>query len=153
MGNRPRAGGRYVRPINSTGAEVLTEGGPGNYTLTAGTFHFILGGDAAPFGSVHISGDAAIAITSATILDCNHGEKEVSDFSVVVGEWVTEDPTTGFVAVDGANWVVLNCVVSCTAGAVGGAMWHVAETGAYRTRLTVVVGTGGKLRVSAHGKD
>jgi hypothetical protein len=35
---------------------------------------------------------------------------------------------------------------------VGGALWHIAETGAYRTRLALVVSGTGKARVSAAGK-
>lgn len=50
--------------------------------------------------------------------------------------------------------ILTSGVVAAAGTGVGGAMWHISDTGAKRTMLSVVVGaTGGALRVSAHGKD
>ena len=156
MGRHGRAGGRYVTPINSSGVELVNEGPRGAFTLTAGqTYHYILGGADAPINSVTITGYAASAvITSGTIMDTNHESNEVLDHSAVAGEWCTEDPSTAFVAVDGTGWSHTNGVIAASGAGVGGATFHIVDTGAARTRLTLAVGaTGGAFRVSAHGKD
>ncbi len=156
MSRQPRAGGRYIQPIDSTGALVAPEAPKGVYTLTAlGTYYYVLGGADAPFLTVHLTSlDAAMVITSAAVQDCDHGELEASNFSTTGGDWIGEDPTTAFVGTEGTGWTQSNGVVASAGSAVGGALIHVAETGAARTRLTVVVGaTGGRLRVSSHGKD
>lgn len=157
MSRMPRAGGRYVAPIVlPDGTTVSPEAPKGAYTLTAGTtYRYILGGPDAPFLSVQLTGlTAAAVVTSATIRDCNHHELEVLDNDTAAGAWIAEDPSTGFVGVDGTNWTVSNSVVAASGGGVGGAMWHLGETGAYRTCLEVVMGgTGGLFRVSCHSKD
>jgi hypothetical protein len=156
MSRQSRAGGRYIAPLQTNGTELTDQLGRGIYALSASTTYlFILGGTDAPFASIHLTGyTAGLVITSATIQDCDHHDTEVPNTSVVVGEWVNEDPTTAFVGVDGTGWSVTNGVVAASGGGVGGALWHIGETGAARTRLTVVVGgTGGNVRVSGHGKD
>lgn len=155
MGSQARSGGRYVPPIDSTGATPNTEGPQGTYTLTAGQhYYYVLGGDSAPFVSVHITGNAAIVITSATVQDCNHGDNEVTNFSTTAGEWIPETPTTAYVGTTGTGWSQTNGVAAALGTGAGGAMFHVTETAARRTRLDVLVGaTGGTLKVSAMGKD
>ncbi len=160
MSRMPRAGGRYVQPIDSSGNLVTGEGPRGVYTLTAlGTYYYILGGPDASVisGTLTAYASAAAAngliITSATIQDCDHGELDVTNFSSTVGEWIGEDPTSAFVGADGTGWSATNGVLAATGAGLGGARFNIAETGAYRTRITVVVGaTGGPLRVSSHGK-
>lgn len=152
--NSPR--GQYIKPLDSTGAPLTNELRRGEYTLTAGqTYFYIMDGAGSPFLSVHISSpDATLVITSATIQDCNHSSDEVSNFSAVVGEWVTEDPTTAFVGADGTGWSASNGIGAALGTGAGGALFHIAESGAARTRLAVLVGgTGGRLRVSGHGKE
>jgi hypothetical protein len=156
MSRMPRAGGRYIHPLQINGDELTEEVGRGVFTLVANTrYFFILGGADAPFLGVTLTGyDAAMVLTSAAIQDTDHPDQEVPNHSVIVGEWVTEDPTTAFIAADGAGWVGTNGVLAVAGGAVGGAKWHVAETAAFRTRLDIQVGaTGGRVRVSSHGKD
>ena len=162
MSRQPRAGGRYVQPIDNAGALVSPEIGHGKYTLLANTLYFFpLGGADAAFQSVHLTVySLTMVITSGTIQDCDHHggplslPGDVSDFSVVAGEWISETPTTSYVGVNGTGWSQTNGVFSSLGSALGGALVHVAETGAYRTRLAVQVGaTGGIARVSAHGKD
>lgn len=161
MGRKPtRAGGRYIPPLQTDGTELTAQTGVGIYTLVAGTTYlYIIGGDDAPFQSVQITGyDAGLVITSATIQDTNHQELEVANKSTTVGEWINERPTTAYVGADGTGWSVGSGatagVVAASGAGIGGALWHIAETGSARTRLIVVVGaTGGKLRVSCNGKD
>ena len=156
MSRQPRAGGRVIPPIKQSDGTTPAEGPRGVFTLASGTTYvFVLGGIEAPFLSVQLTGvDAALVITTATIRDCNHDEIAVTDTSTTVGNWIAEDPSDAKVSVDGTGWSPLNGVVSATGAGAGGAMWHLNGTGAARTLLEVVVGgTGGKVRVSAHGKD
>lgn len=156
MSRMPRAGGRYIAPLLTTGVVLTDQVGRGIYTLLASTTYlFILGGADAPFSSIQLTGyTAGLVITSATIQDTNHHDVEVPDTSVVVGEWMNEDPTTAFVSTDGTGWSATNGVAAASGAGVGGALWHFAENGSARIRLSVVVGgTGGNIRCSGHGKD
>lgn len=146
---------RYLTPIDLTNGLVMSEAPHGEYTLIASTtYAYILPSKDTAFTSIDITGyTSAAVITSATIQDTNHKDIDVPDTSVIVGEWKNEKPTQGYVACDGTGWSVTTCVVAAAGSGVGGALWHVAETGASRTRLLVVVGaTGGLFRVSAAGK-
>jgi hypothetical protein len=156
MSRANRPGGTYIQPLKTDGTSLANEAPRGTYTLSASTtYYFPLGGADAPFHSVQITGyTSGLVITSATIQDTNHDSLEVVDHSSVAGEWITEDPTTAFVGVDGTGWSQTNGVVAASGGGVGGALWHLGEAGAMRARLAVVVGgTGGLLRVSCWGKD
>jgi hypothetical protein len=159
---------RYLVPIDTAdGTSPAEAGGHGIYTLTTGhTYAYILPTSDTPFTSIDLTGyDAALAFTSATVQDTNHPGSttasgpnggDVPDTSVVVGEWKNERPTNGYVAADGTGWSVGSgataCVVASTGAGVGGAFWHIAETGAYRTRLLLVCSGTGKARLSAAGK-
>src|SRR5258707_122569 len=120
MGQHGRAGGaRWVYPIDSNGASLentSADKGRGVCTLTAGaTYYYILGGIAAPFQSVHLTGKtAALILTSAAIQDCNHMEQDITHYSSTDGEWLTEQPTTAYVAVKGTGveWSATNGVVA-----------------------------------------
>jgi hypothetical protein len=156
MSRKNRPGGTYVQPLKTDGTSLANEAPRGAYTLAANTtYYFILGAADAPFHSVQFTGyTAGLVITSATIQDTNHDNGEVADYSSVSGEWINEDPTTAFVGVDGTGWSQTNGVVAASGGGVGGALWHLGESGAMRTRVAVVVGaTGGLARVSCWGKD
>ncbi len=158
---------RYLVPIDTADGSSPSEGPRGAYTLTTGhTYVYIAPSMDTPFASIHLTGiDAALAFTSATVQDCSHGgpnsaggptSGDVPDTSTTVGEWVNERPTNGYVGVDGTGWSVgtgaTACVVASTGSGLGGALWHIAETGAPRTRLLVVCTGTGKARVSAAGK-
>lgn len=152
--SRP-GGGSYITPIDASGVPLTTSKGPGVFTLTAGqTYYYVLGGSDAPFQSAQLtSSTASLVITSATVQDCNHQPNEVSNHSAVAGEWIGEVPTTAYVAVTGTGWSATNGVVASSGSALGGALWHIAESGARRTRIAVVVGaTGGDVRFSGWGK-
>lgn len=160
---------RYLIPVDTAdGTSPVESAGHGIYVLTAGhTYVYLLPTKDTAFTSIDVTGyDAGLTITSATVQDTNHPRAtagdgssvgDVTDISVVVGEWKNERPTNGYVAADGTGWSVGSsataCVVASSGSGVGGALWHVAETGAARTRLSVVVGaTGGRARVSGAGK-
>lgn len=151
-----RAGGRYVTPIKSDGTEP-DQIGRGKYTLTAGaTYYYLLGGGGGVFGSGTITGYTSGAIlTSAKIQDTDHPEQDVTNISSTVGEWVTEDPATGFVGADGTGWdtTTTPSVLAVAGTGLGGARFNIAETAAARTRIEVIVGgTGGVFRVSCNWK-
>jgi hypothetical protein len=160
---------RYLVPIDTAdGTTPGAEAPHGVYTLVAShTYRYLLPALDTPFTSVQLTGlDAGLVITSATIQDTNHAGRtnqadptsgDVPDTSLVVGDWINERPTNGYVAADGTGWSVGSgataCVVAAAGSGVGGALWHVAETGASRVSLLVVVGaTGGRARVSGAGK-
>lgn len=149
----------YIQPITSAGvlvpqtSESTFDTARGVYTLAAGTYYFILPVGQAAICDVHLTHDAAIAITSATIETCSHGRSEVSDFSSIAGEWMDQDPSTAFVALKGASTTHTNGVVAVVAGAAGGASWQISGLAADRMRLAVVVGTQGEVRLSFVGKD
>lgn len=157
----------YLPPIDTADGSTPAEIGHGIFTLTTGhSYVYILPTKDTPFTSIDITGyDAALAFTSATIQDTNHAgptagggptSGDVPDTSTTVGEWKNERPTNGYVAADGTGWSVgtgaTACVVASTGAGVGGALWHIAETGAARTRLLVVCTGTGRARVSAAGK-
>ncbi len=158
MGRSPTSSS-FITPIKSDGVvqtESATEFGRGSFTLALSTtYYYPIGGTDCPVQSVHCHWDASIVITSITVEDCNMPPAEVSDYVASTGGlWIDEDPTTAFVGTKGAGVTPTNGVVAVTGGALGGCMFHIADTGARRTRLAVVVGaTGGEMRVAAWGKE
>ena len=157
MGRHPNSTS-YITPYSAAGAEQVqsaTEFGRGSFTLTAATtYMFPLPAQDVPVLGVHLQHDAAIAITSATIEMCSLPPQETSDFSDNAGEWFGLAPTTAYVPVDGASTTATNGVVAVVAGNIGGAHWDIADTGARRARLKIVVGaTGGEVRVASWGKE
>lgn len=152
---------QYIQPITSAGvavdpsAESTWATGRGVYTLTAGaTYFFVLPIGGASMADIHLTHDAAIAITSAEIETCGHGRSDVSDYSAIGGEWMTQNPSTAYVAVEGATTTATAAVVAVVAGNAGGADWQISGAAAPRMRLEVVVGgTGGEVRLSFTGKD
>jgi len=127
----------------------------GFYTLASGQIYvFLLGGKDCPVHSAHFEWDAAIILTTLTVEDCNANPTETADTATHGASWVDEDPTTAFVGFKGAGTTVTNGVVAVAGGAIGGCMFHIADTGAKRTRITAVVGgTGGIIRCSTFGKQ
>lgn len=156
MSINKRPGGPYVQPIKSDGTPAAEGGARGVYTLEASsTYYFPLGGVGAPTQSVQLEGiDAALVITGATIEECNADLSEVSDYaSGSTGSWVKDNGSAGLTSAVGTGWTATARTIAVTGGGLGGAMWQLPDRGAARTRLAIVVGaTGGKARVSAHGK-
>lgn len=149
----------YIHPITSAGVPVdpgsdaSFRTARGVYTLAAGTYYFMLPIGQAQICDVHLTHDATIAITSATIETCSHARSDVTDFSTIAGEWMDQDPSTAFVALKGATTSHTNGVVAVVAGNAGGASWQISGIGADRMRLAVVVATQGEVRLSFCGKD
>ena len=159
---------RYLVPIDTADGTSPAENPHGEYTLVANhNYVYILPTLDTAFTSVQLTGyDAALVITSATVQDTDHAgpapgggpsSGDVSDISATVGEWMNMRPPSGYVEVDGTGWSVgtgaTADVVAAAGSGVGGALWHIAETGSARARLFVAVGaTGGKARVSGAGK-
>lgn len=142
----------YLKPIKSNGTSP-SEGLPGQYVLEAGaTYYYHIPSDDELF-AVHLVGyTAGLVITSATIQDSNCDARDVALISSTAGEWISETPSTAYVGTDGTGWSAVNGVVASAGSALGGALWHVVESGAARTRLKVVVGgTGGTVRVAWSG--
>lgn len=145
-----KSDGTYPAAAPSTDATVT---GDGVYTLAAGTYLYSIYNDDSSMVAFHIQWDADAALTSVTVEDTCFPESEVTDYDIAqAGAWIDEDPTTAFVGTVSSGTTVSNGVVAHTAGAVGGAMFHISNTGALRTRLKVVCGTGGQVRVAAWGK-
>lgn len=158
MGSTGRPGGRYIQPIDSNGAPVAADttgdASHGVYKLTSGnTYYYISSVANASFKSLTITGyDAALAFTGR-IQDTNHGALDVTDQSSTVGEWSSEMPSSAYVAADGTGWSQTTGEVTALGTGIGGATWHIAETGAARMRLRVVCTGTGHARVSEHGKE
>lgn len=151
----------YITPLKSDGtlqeadSESSFATSRGVFTLAANTtYFFVLPVGDSTFIDAHLTHDAAIAITSAKIESCSHNKTDVSDISVVGGEWIDQDPADAYVGTVGATTTATAGVVAVVAGNAGGADWQVGGFAAARARLTVVVGaTGGEVRVSFCGKD
>lgn len=155
MSINKRPGGPYVVPVlTDDGTDAVAANGRGKYTLTASkTYVALLGGAGAPVHSAQVEFDSGSVITSITIEDCNADVSEVTNIDTANGAWIAENPLDSYVGCEG-NASAVAAVVSKTAGAVGGCMFHLNGTGAARTRLTIVVGaTGGVVRIAAHGKS
>lgn len=163
MGRHPSNKG-YLTPKKQTDATDAPASGSvpaaypstssrGWFTLAAGTWLIPLGGQDCPIHSAHCQWDANFVATGITVEDCDAEPADVSDVSVFAGDWIDEDPSTAFVGTVGAGVTVTNGVVAVAGGAAGGCMFHIADTGARRTRLRVVVGTQGIFRCSSWGKE
>lgn len=157
MGRRT-ASTSYITPYNTAGTEQVqsaVEFGHGSFTLVNGTDYFYpLGGQDSAFISAHVQWDASVVITSITVEDCDFPERDVAWYSDNSGEWIDEDPSTAFVGSDGAGVTVTNGVVAVAGGAQGGCLFHIADSGARRTRIKISVGaTGGEVRVASWAKE
>ncbi len=154
----------FLTPVKSDGTVQVasnTEFGRGTFTLTSGTTYYLpIGGQDCPISSLHCHWDAAIILTTLTIEDCNApggnaSTSEVPSYvSGATGLWIPEGDTTSVVKCVGAGASATSGVVAVTGGAAGGCMFHVADTGARRTRLAIVVGgTGGEMQFWGWGKE
>lgn len=161
--------GSYVIPRKATDGTTPKMEVRGRFLLEANTtYYFPIGGQDCTVISAHVTWTAdPIILTSVKIEDCNrpngsgvegaatHAAGESEDWDERVGMWIDEDPTTAFVGVVGVNVTATNGVVTATGDAAGGGcMFHVADTGARRSRVAVKVGaTGGYLAVYGWGKE
>lgn len=154
MSINKRPGGPYVVPLlTDDGSEAVAAGERGKYTLAANkTYVCPLGGIGAPTQSVQITGDAAVILT-LTIEECNADVSEISDTYTAADGWTKDNGSAGVTSGAGTGWTPTARTVAVAGGNVGSAMFQLPDRGAARTRLTIVVGgTGGVVRVGAHGK-
>lgn len=137
-----------------------TGAGAGVTLASVTTYYFPLSISDALIVGLQLKGDAAIIITSATIQSCcfpkeadGIGGADVADFDATAGNWIPEDPASATAEVVGAGWAQAAGVVAVAGGTAGGASWQIGNAGSKRWRLAIVVaGTGGVVRVAAHGR-
>lgn len=148
----------YITPIDSTGALQVEDSestwatGRGVFTLAAGTYYFVLPLGGSSMMDVHLTHDDAV-LAIATIQTCSHAKSDVSDYSAVGGEWISQTPTGSYVAVDGASTTNADGVVTVITGFAGGASWQASQCSSARARLELEVIVEGSVRVSFTGKE
>ncbi len=152
---------------------VVYQGAPSAWGVTLAsstTYFFPLGGEiiATTPGEttllgIHLRWAAAVAGT-ATIEVCNfpatysatgQGSPDVSDFDVTAGDWMQWNPAqvgSNYVAVTGTGNSVTAYTVTLGGTNAGGAFFNIADIGAARIRIKLVLTVGGLVRVSSHGK-
>lgn len=149
MSQYPRPGGPYCQPIKSDGT-LLPMAAAGAAVLSGSTtYYYAIGGESSPLNSVQVKWDTTLNAV-ITVEDTNTLTADVSLFDATAGNWIQENPTTAYVGVTGG--AVANLTVTVALTTAGGCMIHLGNTGARRTRLKVVVTTGGTVSVSCHGK-
>lgn len=156
-----RTGSGDLFALDEDDGAVMAVGADGYVTLGVDTYLFPLGGISdAIIESCHILTDATIAGTF-TIEGCNFpkfvggmggGTSDVSDWVNAGSVWTQINPSTALVDSVGTGWTWTALSGAKTAG-VGSALINLGNLGCRRARLKVVVTTGGKVRVNAHGKS
>lgn len=150
-----------IAPRTSTGADAPPSAGDASFgencrgvvTLAAGTYFVPLGGKECSLIHATVQGDAAIAITSATVEECGLGEVEAPWHSDTTGQWFATDVAQILTAKEGTGWTNTSDVGGNAAGNAGGVAFTIFDAAAPRYRLKVVVGTEGQARFTTSGKD
>ncbi len=156
-----------VQVVPNTNSTTLTALG---CTLTSGTTYYVpLGAPKSPtpaecaLNTVQVRWDAAIILTSVQIETTifpatsspgdGRGPTLLSDFDATAGYWLLQNPTTAYVPVTGGTQTPSTMTVTVAGGSAGGCEFDLGNFGARRARVKIVVaGTGGVVRVGAHGK-
>lgn len=158
----PHPSGGNLDAIKSDGTVIRAKVGAGVTLANATTYYFLLGGEDAPLEHAGIKWDSAV-VAVFTVETCAFPRKlgpgsdtdDVTDVDETDGNWIKEDPP-GYVAVDGAGGAggatVANLAITVAGGSAGGASIHLGNHGGLRTRLKVVVTTGGLVRVGCNRK-
>lgn len=144
---RPHSPDPYL-PAFLTGTGAKSESGKNGMLLSNTTYFVPVGGEGSLVESVHVQWDAT-AVGTITVEDSNN--PDVTNISTTNGEWIQENPTTAYVGITGGT--VSNLTVTIPGGTIGGCLIHLGNTGAIRTRLRVVLGTGGRMNFTANGKQ
>jgi hypothetical protein len=124
----------------------------------AQTDFYGIGGDLALVGSVHLQWDSALVCSGITFWASDfpeNGPFSVPITSVVAGEWIQLQPTSGYTAVSPAGAATLGAsplIIVVPGGTAGGAFVDIGNSGAHRLKLQVVCTTPGFLRIHAAGK-
>lgn len=137
-------------PVFPLGGGTL-EGGRNGVLLTVGTFFVAIASDTALLSGCTVQWDATLAMTITVEDTCN---PDVAVNSNVAGDgWVQENPSTAYVGGTGSGGLsVVNLTLTIAGGTAGGAGINLGNSGMLRTRLRVVVTTGGRAVFSGHGK-
>ena len=137
-------------------------------TLIAATYVLPFGNATAPMpsqtvlASVHLRWAAAVAAI-ITVETCNFpatignraatGPDDTTDWDITnVGNWVQENPSTGYVAVVGTGNSATGLTITAGGTNAGGATIHLGNFGTRRMRLKIVATVGGLMRLATHGK-
>jgi hypothetical protein len=168
MAEYGRDGSGNVDALKSDGTTVAHSDTDGGCTLAnSTTYYFVVGSDAAvlpaqtELACVHLKWAAAVAAT-ITVETCNFprykggfraGAADVTDYDTTAGNWISENPTTAYVAVSGSGNSATQLVVTAGGSAAGGCMFHLGNLGSRRVRIKVVATTGGVVRCNVHGKQ
>lgn len=131
------------------------------------TYYLPLGSARAPMPAetalvaVHMKWAAAVAAV-ITVETCNfprhansaigQGPDDTLDYSAVAGDWIQENPTTGYIGVVGSGNSATSLTLTAGGSAAGGATIHLGNIGTRRCRIKLVVTTGGLMRLGVHGK-
>lgn len=143
-------GSPYISPIKSDGTILAIQNGKATLASST-TYLYPMGGQAATVESAHLQWDSAL-VAVISVEDCNFALDDVSLYSTTTGDWIHEDPTTAYIATTTTDVSVANATVTVAGGAAGGCMIHFGNTGGKRTRIKVVVTTGGVVRCGTHAK-
>lgn len=140
-----------IHLINTDGSDAKSGINGLTTILNTTTIFGILNNDTANVIAFHVSWDASI---TATITFEDTCFPDVTNFSVTAGEWIKEDPTTAYIAFAPlGSGTAVNMTITIPGGTAGGAMVHFGNTGSRRTRVKIVTGTGGAIRVGCHGRE
>lgn len=145
----PRPGSPYCTPIKSDGTPQPVRASGAATLASSATYYYPVGGESSPLNSVWIKWDATLNAVF-TVEDTNARSEDVSSYDATAGNWIQENPTTAYVGVTGGT--VSSLTITAASATAGGAMIHLGNTGARRTRLKAVVTTGGVVAVGCHGK-
>lgn len=158
----PRPTGLDLVCIDSAGNRVQVQPRAG-VTLGAGTYFFLLPAVRSNLVSVQLKWALTVAGVF-TVEDCNFPEDDsaggsdesdrvdITDFSVVVGDWQQENPSTAIVGVSGTGNTSTAATVTAGGTNQGGCMFHIGNIGARRVRIKAVITTGGLVRAAGWGK-
>ena len=127
-------------------------------TQAAQTDFYGVSGDNSLISSFHLQWDSALVCSGITVWATDfpeNGSFSVPITSVVAGEWIQLNPSTGYTAVSpvGAATIAAGpLVLVVPGGTAGGAFVDIGNSGAHRLRVMVVCTTPGFLRIHAAGK-
>lgn len=118
------------------------------------TDYYGLGGSDSIIQHVHCKWDNALAAV-ITIWSSDLPEAEVALNSVVAGDWIQEDPPSGYTAVSPAGAATTPTPLTPTipGGTAGGCSLQIGNIGSKRLRCRVVCTVQGQLRIRVNGKD
>jgi hypothetical protein len=135
--------------------------------FTAGTFYVELGSDESPAAAMtsllatHFAWSAAFAAT-ITVETSNfpqgnvrrgNGPALVTSYDATAGNWIQENPSTGYVGTSGSGNTATGLTVTAGGSASGGCMYHLGNDGARRTRFKLIVTVGGTCRINRRAKN